>query len=42
MSDYENLKFNPFSHNSILLDNLSDPDLNFTSEEHFNLETNYY
>ena len=36
MSDYENLKFNPFSPNSILLDNLSDPD-HFTK-----LETNYF
>ena len=43
MSDYENLKFNPFSPNSILLDNLSNPDLNFFSGEHFtNLETNYF
>ena len=40
---FENLKFNPFQCNSILSDNISDPDFNLFTENNLqNLDTKYY
>ena len=40
---YEDLKFNPFQSNSILIDNFSDPDYNLFNESNLqNLDTPYY
>ena len=40
--NFENLKFDPINDNSILLDNLSDPDFNLYAENLQSLETQYF
>ena len=40
--DFENLKFDPFSSDKILLDNCNDPDSNFFRNNFQNLDTRYF
>ena len=41
-TNYENLIFDPFNSNSILLNSLSDPDFNFFNEQKLNINTSYF
>ena len=41
-TNFENLKFDPINNNSLLLDNLSDPDFNLFSQNFETINTPYF